>query len=308
MRASVVVPVYNSEQTLEDLVSELVDVLAQCSAAHEILLIDDGSTDGSWGVIEAIVATTAGVRAIRLTRNFGEHNAVLCGIRAARHEVIVTVGDDLQQPPSEIPVLLDALVAGTDVVYGTPVRERHGHARVLVSRVSKLALASVGGVPGATTLSSFRAFRTELRDSFGVVAGPRCSVDVLLMRATRRIKSVPIRHDFRRVGRSNYTPQMLVDHAVDLMTGSSVRPLRLVWLLGAGLTVVGSLLLIAIVMVGVTGTTDLSDTWVLGVFISLLTGLQLLAIGLLGEYVGRLHLSIIGAPTYVTAVSIEGRQ
>src|SRR4029453_1729310 len=111
----------------------------------ELILVNDGSSDGSWNVIRALAAKHTWIRGLRLMRNYGQHNALLCGIRAARHEVVVTLDDDLQNPPEEIPVLLGALSSGADVVYGRPDREQHGLLRDLASQITKLALQSTMG-------------------------------------------------------------------------------------------------------------------------------------------------------------------
>ena len=177
---SVVVPVFNSEATLPLLVQRLRPVLASCASAAEVILVNDGSGDRSWEVICELAARQEGIRGICLMRNYGQHNALLCGIRAARHEIIVTMDDDLQHPPEEIPKLLDKLAEGYDVVYGTPLQPPHGFWRNLASRITKLALQSAVGAEVARHVSAFRAFRTPLREAFANYHGPFVSFDVLL--------------------------------------------------------------------------------------------------------------------------------
>src|SRR5215471_16888871 len=128
---SVVIPVYNSETILPELVPKLLAVLADVGRRFEVVLVNDGSGDQSWHVIEALVLQHGVVRGINLMRNYGQHNALLCGIRAVRYDVIVTMDDDLQHPPEEIPQLLAKLAEGYDVVYGTPAQEQHGFWRNL---------------------------------------------------------------------------------------------------------------------------------------------------------------------------------
>ena len=121
---SVVIPVYNSEDTLDELISRLNQVLPAISQMYETILVNDGSSDQSWNTITRLSQDQPGVRGINLMRNYGQHNALLCGVRAAQYEIIVTLDDDLQHPPEEIPKLLPPLARGYDVVYGTPDRQQ----------------------------------------------------------------------------------------------------------------------------------------------------------------------------------------
>src|SRR5947208_3194774 len=159
---SVVVPVHNSAESLPGLAARVESVLNSFECPFELILVDDGSCDGSWGIIRELAAKFPAVRGIALMRNYGQHNALLCGIRAARTEVIVTLDDDLQNPPEEIPKLLDKLSEGHDVVYGTPAKGQHGLWRNLASWITKLALQSAIGAETARYVSAFRAFRTDL--------------------------------------------------------------------------------------------------------------------------------------------------
>ena len=136
MELSVVVPVYNSEQSLPELVERLQPVLGSAAEHFELILVNDASGDRSWEVVASLAAGHPWIRGVNLTRNYGQHNALLCGIRKARYETIVTMDDDLQNPPEEIPKLLEELDRGNDVVYGVPESERHGLFRDLASPVS----------------------------------------------------------------------------------------------------------------------------------------------------------------------------
>ena len=168
---SVVIPVFNSATILPRLVDRLESVLAGSATQYELVLVNDGSRDASWKSIQALCRGHRWVRGVNLIRNFGQHNATLAGIRMARYEVIVTMDDDLQQPPEEIPNLLRLLNQGVDVVYGTPERDEHARPRVWAARLTKLMLERMMGVNSATTVTSFRAFRTELRSAFASFSG-----------------------------------------------------------------------------------------------------------------------------------------
>ena len=137
---SVIVPVYNSEYSLDKLVDRLRFVLQSITTTFEIILINDGSADRSWQVIRELTLKYSFVHGINLLRNYGQHNALLCGIRAASNEIIVTMDDDLQHPPEELPSLFDKLSEGHDVIYGTPINEQHDLWRSLASQVTKIVL------------------------------------------------------------------------------------------------------------------------------------------------------------------------
>ena len=157
---SAVVPVYRSADGLVELYRRLTASLDTLAERHEIILVEDGGLDGSWEVIEALAAQDRRVRGVRMSRNYGQHNALLAGIRAVQYDITVTLDDDLQNPPEEIGKLIAALDDSIDVVYGTPANEQHGFLRDQASRITKLALQSAMGADTARHVSPFRAFRT----------------------------------------------------------------------------------------------------------------------------------------------------
>jgi len=237
---SVVVPVYNSEASLAELVARLRPVLEKHASPYELILVNDGSRDGSWPVIEELAGRHDWIRGINLMRNFGQHNALLCGIRAARHDIIVTMDDDLQNPPEEIPNLLEKLAQGFDAVYGTPETRQHGFFRNFASWITKLALQSSMGAETARHASAFRVFRTSLRDAFASYRSPFVSIDVLLTWGTGRFGAVRVDHRPRMTGTSNYTFRRLAVHALNMMTGFSTLPLQIASLTGFALRCSGS--------------------------------------------------------------------
>lgn len=295
---SVVVPVYNSEQSLPLLLGRLAPVLAQVARKYEIILVNDGSRDGSWTLIEKLAQQHPMVRGFCLMRNYGQHNALLCGIRAARYELIVTLDDDLQHPPEEIPKLLAQLSDSIDVVYGTPEREQHGLFRDLASRITKLALQSAMGAKTARKVSAFRAFRTLLRDAFASYSSPYVSIDVLLTWGTTRFTSVPVRHDERMLGKSNYTFSKLVRHAMNMMTGFSELPLRVATFLGFGLSLFGLFVLAYVLLRYLIYGSAVAGFPFLASIIALFSGAQLFALGIIGEYLARMHFRMMDRPVF----------
>jgi undecaprenyl-phosphate 4-deoxy-4-formamido-L-arabinose transferase len=295
---SAVVPVYHSEQTLRPLIERLRPVLSQAAPEYEIILVNDGSRDASWDVIRELSASDARVRGINLMRNYGQHNALLAGVRAARHELIVTLDGDLQNPPEEIPKLLAKLEEGFEVVYGRPEQEQHGFWRDLASRMTKTVLQETMGAETAGHVSAFRAFRSSLRAAFGDYRGPFVSIDVLLTWSTSRFAAIPVRHDPRAAGVSHYTFRKLVLHALNMMTGYTTWPLRLASLLGFGFMLFGLAVLFFVIGRYFIEGGSVPGFPFLASVIALFSGAQLFALGIIGEYLARMHFRMMERPTY----------
>jgi len=296
---SVVTPVYNSAPSLQELVHRLEAVLRDTAAVYELILVNDGSRDHSIDVIRELASSRPWIVVIDLMRNYGQHNALLCGIRQARYDVIVTIDDDLQHPPEEIPTLLAGLDDDTDVVYGTPLTEQHGVLRDVSSQVTKLALQSAMGAPIARKVSAFRAFRTELRDAFAAYDSAYVSIDVLLTWGTTRFAAVNVRHDPRSQGPSNYTYRNLMTHALNMVTGFSAIPLQIASLLGFGFTIFGGAILLFVVgRYFIQGSVAPGFPF-LASMIAIFSGVQLFALGIIGEYLARMHFRTLRRPIYV---------
>jgi len=297
---SVVVPVYRAAAVLPELHRRLTAVLEALAPRHEIIFVEDCGGDGSWAVIQGLAAIDDRVRGIRMSRNYGQHNALLCGIRAARYDVIVTIDDDLQNPPEEIGKLLARLGDDVDVVYGTPDVEQHGFMRDQASRITKLALQSAMSADTARHVSAFRAFRTRVRDAFAAYRGPFVSIDVLLTWGTTNFTHVPVRHDARQQGASNYTFRMLVTHALNMMTGFSTLPLQIASLIGFIFTLFGfGILILVLASYVVNGGSSVPGFAFLASIIAIFSGAQLFALGIIGEYLARMHFRSMDRPTYL---------
>jgi undecaprenyl-phosphate 4-deoxy-4-formamido-L-arabinose transferase len=304
---AVVIPVYNSESSLPILLERLHAVLASRGAPFEAVLVNDGSRDRSWAIIQDLASRLSWVRGINLMRNFGQHNALLCGIRSVRHDIVVTMDDDLQHPPEEIPRLLAALDDRVDVVYGTPQDEQHGLFRDVASRVTKWAWQKAMGAATAQCLSAFRAFRTDLRAAFADYRHPVVSIDVLLTWATSRFTSVVVRHEPRRLGQSNYTLAKLIRHAVNVTTSFSTTPLQWASYVGFGMTVFGFLVLAYVLGRYVVQGSNVPGFPFLASIIALFAGTQMMSIGIIGEYLARMHFRLMERPTYVVRQTAENK-
>lgn len=296
---SIVVPVYRSETILPELVRRLGEVLPALAGSYEVVLVNDASPDGSWAVISRLAAQHSWIHPINLMRNYGQHNALLCGIRVAQYGLIVTMDDDLQHPPEEISKLLAVLDQGYDVVYGRPAQEQHGLLRDLASLTTKLALQSVMGAEIARNVSAFRGFRSEVANAFSHYEGAFVSIDVLLTWGTNRFAVTPVRHEPRTLGTSGYTFRKLVTHAMNMMTGFSTKPLQLASLIGFAFTLFGFGVLCYVLVRYFLQGAPVPGFPFLASIIALFSGAQLFALGIMGEYLARMHFRSMQKPPYV---------
>jgi undecaprenyl-phosphate 4-deoxy-4-formamido-L-arabinose transferase len=288
----------------------LTDTLAAMQTDYEILLVNDGSPDRCWEMICELARELSHVQGINLTRNFGQHNALLCGIRAAQNDVIITIDADLQNPPEEIPKLVDKLAEGHDIVYGVPQKKQHGVMRVFASWLVRTTLKSALNVESAFQGSSFRAFRTQLRKAFDNFNGPSVSLDVLLTWGSTKICSVPVKHEARPAGDSSYSLRRLFSHCFDVLTGFSTLPLQFASLIGFLFTLFGAGVLVYVVGRYLILGYSVPGFPFLASIIAIFSGAQLFALGIIGAYLARIHFRIMNRPTYVvrsTTENAEGR-
>jgi glycosyltransferase involved in cell wall biosynthesis len=302
---SVVVPVYRGMLTLEELHHRLDEVLCARGAPFEIVFVDDASPDGSWKTICALASAHANVRGLQLLRNFGQHAALLAGLRSAHFSVTVTLDDDLQNPPEEIPRLLTALTDGVDVVYGIPRAVQQELARRMAGRLARWSLRVAVGTDSVHDFSSFRAFRTELRAAFDGSVGPSVNLDVLLSWGTTRFTAIEVAHAPRRTGKSNYGARRLTRFALDVFTGFSTFPLRIASLLGLATAGFGLVLLGWVLGRLVLTGHSTSGFPFLASALTIFSGVQLLMLGILGEYIGRMHFRVMRKPSYAIRATTD---
>lgn len=305
MRVSIVIPVFNAEANLPELYRQLMPAMERLVERFEVIMVEDSSRDGSWNVIKNLAARDDRVRGMRMSRNFGQHNALLCGIRAAQYDVIVTMDDDLQHPVSEIPILLTALTEGHDVVYGTSDDNKHDLWRNVASRMTKLALQNAMGAKSAAQVSAFRAFPTRLRDAFRDYRSPSVSIDALLTWGTTRFTAVRVKHAPRLSGQSNYTVRKLVAHAFNLMTGFSTMPLQLASIVGFAFTLFGFAVLAWVLGRYFIQGTSVPGFPFLASLIAIFSGAQMFTLGIIGEYLARMFGRTMERPPYVVLESSD---
>lgn len=300
MNLSVVIPVYNGAKTIAPLVERLAAVLPSLADSYEAILVVDGSPDNSWEVVEGLARTYPWVRGIELMRNVGQHNALLCGVREARHEVIVTMDDDLQHPPEEIHRLLAKLNEGYDVVYGIPKKRPHSWWRNLGSVMTKFVVALTIGVKTVREVGPFRAFRASLRRAFENYQNPDVMMDALLSWGTTRFAAVTVNEQPRAVGASNYTFAKLVRMSLLYLTNFSTKPLRLANVIGFLFTLLGFVGFLYVLIVYFTAGSVPGFPF-LASAIMIFSGAQLFALGIIGEYLARVFERTSSRPPYAVA-------
>jgi len=269
-----------------------------------LVLVNDGSPDRSWEVILELAQMHSWVRGIDLMRNYGQHNATLCGIREARYKVIVIMDDDLQNPPREIPKLLKKLEEGYDVVYGVARKRQQAWWKSLASVIVKRAIAYVMGLRTVRDIGAFKAFRADLRKSFESFHSPDVLVDVLLSWGTTRFASVKVDEAPRTVGKSNYNLFKLIKVSLLVLTSYTTIPLRIASIVGFLFTLFGfGVLTYVLVTYFVAGS--IPGFSFLASIVTVFSGVQLFALGILGEYLARVFERTGGRPTYTIARTVE---
>ncbi len=296
---SIVIPVYNGAKGVGGLVHALEGL--DIEGGHEIVLVNDGSPDDSLAVCRQLVAeaTTVPITLINLARNFGEHNAIMTGLRHIRGAYVITMDDDLQNPPSEVMRLLEhARATGKDVVYTRYAVKQHAYWRNLGSRFANWVADVLMEKPKGLYLSSFRCMSAFLVQQVTRYEGPFPYVDGLIMQATQAIDTIEVAHLPRMAGRSNYTLKRLVRLWINIFVNFSVLPLHLSTIAGFALSLIGLVGVISVVLEALFFEPPQGWASLMAATL-LLSGVQLLILGILGEYMGRLFLTANRKPQTV---------
>ena len=281
---------------IASLVERLSFVLPTLADSYEVILVNDGSPDNAWTVIEQLAVRFPWVIGLNLMRNYGQHNATLAGVRVAHYAICATMDQDLQHPPEALPILLVKLDEGFDVVYGAPRILPQGFVRNWMTKTIETLLAKVMDVPSVRNISAFRVFRTELRYAFANFQSPNLIFDVLLSWGTNRFASVMV--DIAPARTSNYDFPALVKAALLILTGYSTAPLRLASWIGFAMTLFGIIIFcyvsyIYLVVGSLPGFPFLAS------IIALFSGAQLLVLGIFGEYLARMFYRLMDRPPYI---------
>jgi undecaprenyl-phosphate 4-deoxy-4-formamido-L-arabinose transferase len=296
---SFVIPLYNSVDTIGPLVEEIAAL--RVPGGHEIILVDDGSSDGTAELCRTLVArSTIPIVLVELSRNFGEHNAVLTGWRFARGAHLVNLDDDGQNPPAEALRLWEyAVVRELDAVFGTYAVKRHAWWRNLGSYLTNRVTDRVMDKPGGFYLSSFRCVTAFVAREVAANSTPFPYIDGFILQITQRIGSLPVRHEPRRLGRSGYTVRRLAGLWLSAWVNFSVGPLRIATILGLAMALAGLVAFAGVVYLRIT---DRGPGFGWGSTMAALlvfSGTQLVMLGVIGEYIGRMFLTINQRPQAV---------
>ena len=293
---SIVVPVYRGAATIGALVDALA--LLRPEGGLEVVLVNDGSPDNSGEVCREIVRQAKlPVTYIEHMRNYGEHNAVMTGLRHVRGRYVITMDDDLQNPPEDVVRLYDhARLGGWDVVYTRYASKKHAPWRNLGSRFANKVADWLLDKPRGLYLSSFRCMSAAVVRHVTRYRGPYPYVDGLVMQVTQKIDSIEVAHLARMEGRSNYTLARLVRLWLNLATSFSLAPLRLAMLLGAVMAVLGMVGAVMTIIEALFGPGTPSGWASTMTAILLVGGVQSMVLGVMGEYIGRTFLSANGKP------------
>jgi glycosyltransferase involved in cell wall biosynthesis len=299
MLLSIVIPVYNAERTIErvcDGILTHVGILYDL----EIILVNDGSSDGSDALCRKLQAEhPEKITYLQLSRNFGEHNALLAGIRETSGDFVTLMDDDLQNPPEEIPKLVDAIKHGYDVVYSSYLEKRDPFFRNLGSRLHNRMATWLLKKPANLYLSSFKILNRFVADEIVKYDGPEPYIDGIILRTTRKVGRISVRHEQRSEGRSGYTFGKLLSLWGTMVVSFSLYPLRLIGIIGIILICLGVYYGVDTVQELVSPLEEPTDVKQIASIMTLYRGLQLFALSIVGEYIGRIYLAVSRDPQYI---------
>lgn len=299
VEVSVIIPVYNSEDCLDELAKRLTDVLDNSGKTYEIVLVNDCSPDNSWKKITELCETYDRLKGINLRRNFGQDSAIMAGLNYSSGESVIIMDDDLQHDPADIPSLLSGLEKGYDVCYAHFSSKKQSWLKNFGSWFNDKVANVILKKPKEVYLSPYKAMKRGVVDEIVKYDGPHPYVDGLLFRVTRNIIQVTVQHHERYAGEGNYNLRRSIKVWLRLATSFSVTPLRIATFLGFISSSIGFILALSFIVwhfIGVGAPTGWASLIVVVLFLG---GIQLVTIGIIGEYVGRLFLHYSKEPQFI---------
>lgn len=301
MKISVVIPCYHSQRTLGGVTADLERMMAtRPELDYEIILVNDNPPDETWDLIQRLREENPRIHGICFSRNFGQHSALMAGYRQVTGDIVVSMDDDGQNPPSEIFRLIDAVDSRTDIVYADYPRKQHSRFRNLGSRLSNRMFSWMLGKPRELYLASYWAAKRFVIDEMIRCESPFPYVDGLALQSTTRIINVPVDHLPRAEGESGYTMFSLLRLWLNAFTSFSVKPLRIATVAGSGTALAGLIVGVVLVIRKLILRENIDAGWTSMMALMLfLFGVLMIMMGLVGEYVGRVFISMNRSPQYV---------
>lgn len=300
---SFVIPVYNSEESLNHLYERILKIMNANNFSFEIILINDNSKDNSLNVMKSLNQQDPRVKIISLMRNFGQHNAIMCGFNHAAGDYIITMDDDLQNPPEEIPKLLAKIQEGYDVVIGKSVEKKHAAYRNLGSYLIGKSFEKIFNKPKFLKMSSFRIMHRSVVQNIIQSKTPNPMIDALILSNTLNIINVEVKHDERKFGNSGYSISKSIKLAFDLLINYSTIPLRFITYNGFFFAIIGLMIAIYVVIGKIFGTISISGWASIIALISIFSGLTLMSFGIVGEYLARIIGEVSSFKQYIVKES-----
>jgi undecaprenyl-phosphate 4-deoxy-4-formamido-L-arabinose transferase len=298
---SLVIPVYNEQENLPELVRRCLSVGATLPIDYEVILVDDGSADDSARSITDAAERDSHVVGVLLNRNYGQHAAVLAGLAQARGDVVVTLDADLQNPPEEIPKLLAGIEAGADVVSGVRRLRKDTLFRRTASRFMNRLMLKITGVDVGDYGCMLRAYRRDIVDAVLACGDRSAYVPALANSFAGNVHEVEVEHAERHAGESKYSLLKLMNLYFDLLVSATTAPLRLMSMIGVGLAVAGAAFGLLLLILRFVYGPDWAAQGVFTIFaiLFIFLGVQLIGMGLLGEYIGRISRDVQARPRFI---------
>ena len=307
MDLSVIIPVYNSENIIEDLIKQTVHEIKNIDKINsfEIFLINDFSHDNSWKKIKLLSSKYTSVKGVNLSENYGQHNATMCGLNECKGNFIIVMDDDLQHPPNYIIEIINKLNQGFDVCYTKYENNKYSFFKKLGSAINDKVANIVLDKPKNIYLSSYRGIKRNIINELKKFDGPYVYLDGIILNVTSNIGSINIKHNKRLKGNSGYSFKKLFSLWLKVFTNSSIFPLRMASVTGFIVTIV-SLFFAVLLIIFKIRNPEIPQGWTsVATFIFFFSGVQLLALGIIGEYIGRIFINLNQKPQYIIREQIR---
>jgi len=308
MILSIVIPVYNSENILDELINQIKSEIKEKLSLFkefEIILVNDNSEDNSWNKIKEITSNQKNIMGINLSKNFGQHNALIAGIKNSSGDFLITMDDDLQHPPSYIIDIINKLNEGFDVCYTKYQNNKYSFLKKLGSAINDRIANIVLDKPKNIYLSSFRGIKRNVVNELKKFDGPYVYLDGIILNITNNIGSIDVKHNKRLKGNSGYSFKKLFSLWLKVFTNSSIFPLRVASVTGFIITLISLFFAIFLIILKLKNP-EIPQGWTsIATFIFFFSGVQLLALGIIGEYIGRIFINSNQKPQYIIKEQIR---